>query len=191
MPPSGGLRRDACGWVVGQGRGGGKEERFDAVVVSHNGKCAEKLTSTIPATEVCVCVCVCVYLSIYIYLCLSLSIYLSIYRSLSTSIYVVVVSHNGNCAERLTFTTPSTEVHTYISLSLSIYLYLCLSVSLYIWLTITPERFDAVVVSHNGKCAEKLTSTTPATEVCACVYIYVHIYIYLYLSRYLSIISQL
>jgi predicted NAD/FAD-dependent oxidoreductase len=54
VPPSGGLRYDpkGGGWVVSSGRGGGNVERFDSVVVSHNGKCAERLTSSIPAVGV-------------------------------------------------------------------------------------------------------------------------------------------
>lgn len=55
VPPSNGIRCESNGtWsvVVPDGRGGRDRARFDAVVVAHNGKCAERLTSSTPAREV-------------------------------------------------------------------------------------------------------------------------------------------
>ncbi|KAJ1457924.1 hypothetical protein M885DRAFT_614936 [Pelagophyceae sp. CCMP2097] len=40
VPPSNGLRRQGGKWVI-------QRETFDAVVIAHNGKCAERLTSTL------------------------------------------------------------------------------------------------------------------------------------------------
>eukprot|EP00929_Paragymnodinium_shiwhaense_P063326 TRINITY_DN31647_c0_g1_i1.p1 TRINITY_DN31647_c0_g1~~TRINITY_DN31647_c0_g1_i1.p1 ORF type:complete len:603 (-),score=133.80 TRINITY_DN31647_c0_g1_i1:665-2473(-) len=59
VPPSNGIRASADGsWNVkqpskGQGKGkGGGDASFDAVVIAHNGKCADRLTSSTPASEV-------------------------------------------------------------------------------------------------------------------------------------------
>lgn len=52
VPPSGGLRYDRKGGCIVRTGRDNPEERFDAVVVSHNGKCAERLTSSTPAAEV-------------------------------------------------------------------------------------------------------------------------------------------
>merc|ERR1719277_862147 len=48
IPPSNGISYDASGsWAVAvpDGRGGKTMTWFDAVVIAHNGKCAERLTS--------------------------------------------------------------------------------------------------------------------------------------------------
>lgn len=55
VPPSNGVRYDDKGFwsvVVPDGHGGRGHARFDAIVVAHNGKCAERLTSSQPAQEV-------------------------------------------------------------------------------------------------------------------------------------------
>lgn len=55
VPPANGIRCEKDGsWSVAapDSRGGRGGSKFDAVVVAHNGKCAERLTSSTPALEV-------------------------------------------------------------------------------------------------------------------------------------------
>jgi len=53
VPPSGGLQHlGDGGWTLRLPKSAGDAGRFDAVVIAHNGKCAERLTSTLPAREV-------------------------------------------------------------------------------------------------------------------------------------------
>lgn len=55
VPPSNGIRKEPSGgWsvLVPNGAKGRGYANFDAVVVAHNGKCAERLTSSTPAREV-------------------------------------------------------------------------------------------------------------------------------------------
>lgn len=52
VSPNGGIRRNAGdgSWIVKEGKG--VESRYDAVIVAHNGKCAERLTSRQPSSRV-------------------------------------------------------------------------------------------------------------------------------------------
>ena len=53
VPPSGGITYESDGmWRLRLPKGAGDDCRFDAVVIAHNGKCAERLTSSVPARAV-------------------------------------------------------------------------------------------------------------------------------------------
>eukprot|EP00965_Chrysotila_dentata_P121050 4003826-Pleurochrysis_carterae.AAC.1 len=51
VPPSGGIRWQRDGsWLIAESRT--STARYDAVVIAHNGKCAERITSTQPCAAV-------------------------------------------------------------------------------------------------------------------------------------------
>ena len=50
VSPNGGIKATATGWQVQESKR--VQKPYDAVVVAHNGKCAERLTSKIPARDV-------------------------------------------------------------------------------------------------------------------------------------------
>ena len=53
VPPNGGITYESDGmWRLRLPSGAGDDCRFDAVVIAHNGKCAERLTSSVPARDV-------------------------------------------------------------------------------------------------------------------------------------------